>query len=197
MRGSVSAAVMVGLWAFHAFATVDPAKAEVILNINKSKQRMAVVIDGAERHVWTVSTGTEGGPPSGTYRPQRMERKWFSRKYNMSPMPHSIFFHEGYAIHGTIYVSRLGRRASHGCVRLDPRNAATLFDLVRRHGMGSTTIIISHSDYVAKPTLNLRSSLPTEPASGPEIAAPPEDTGSIPAAPIGPDETAAPSGGAE
>ena len=75
-------------------------------------------IDAAHGRRWsTASSSTSGrfrpalagGPPSGTYRPMRMERKWFSRKYDWSPMPHSIFFYEGYAIHGTNYVSRLGQ----------------------------------------------------------------------------------------
>jgi lipoprotein-anchoring transpeptidase ErfK/SrfK len=203
MRRSVSAAVVVGLWAFHAFSAADRAEADVVVNINKSKQRMAIVVDGVERHVWRISTGTGGGPPSGTYRPQRLERKWFSRKYNWSPMPHSIFFHEGYAIHGTVYVSRLGRRASHGCVRLHPRNAAALFDLVRSRGMRTTTIVVSNTDYVAKPELNLRSSLPAAdgsapPASGPELDAPPEHTGIVspaPAVPIAPITPSTPSDG--
>jgi L,D-transpeptidase catalytic domain len=203
MRRSVSVVVMAGLWAFQGIAAADRADADIVVNINKSKQRMAVVVDGAERHVWTISTGTEGGPPSGTYRPQRLARSWFSRKYNWSPMPHSIFFHEGYAIHGTVYVSRLGRRASHGCVRLHPRNAAALFDLVRSRGGRSTTIIVSHSDYVAKPELNLRSSLPTSDVPLPPAAAfgsgvdAPPDTGSIPPMPVAPAEPAAPSGGEE
>ncbi len=120
----------------------SPAAAELVIAIDKSAQRMSVRVGGAQQHSWAVSTGLGGGPPAGTYRPQRLERKWFSRKFGMSPMPYSIFFHEGYAIHGTIYVSRLGHRASHGCVRLHPSNAATLFSLVNREGMGNTRIVI-------------------------------------------------------
>ena len=75
--------------------------------------------------------------PNGTYKPQRLARKWFSRKYDWSPMPYSIFFDGGYAIHGSYEISHLGRPASHGCVRLHPDNAALLFALVkdacRRH----------------------------------------------------------------
>ena len=67
---------------------------------------------------------------------------WFSRKYYNSPMPHSIFFYGGFAIHGSYEISHLGRPASHGCVRLDPGNAAILFGLVQREGMGATTIVI-------------------------------------------------------
>jgi hypothetical protein len=58
----------------------------------------------------------------------------FSRKYHMSPMPHSIFFAGGYAIHGTYATSDLGRPASHGCIRLSPGNAAFLYDAVKGQG---------------------------------------------------------------
>ena len=100
--------------------------------VDKASQRMAVHVNGRLEHVWTVSTGLRGGPPTGNFRPTRMHRSYFSRTYDNAPMPHSIFFHYGFAIHGTDHVSRLGRPASKGCVRLHRRNAAQLFSLVRR-----------------------------------------------------------------
>lgn len=36
-------------------------------------------------------------------------------------------------IHGTADVEQLGTPVSHGCIRLSPQNAATLFDLVPLH----------------------------------------------------------------
>ena len=128
-----------------ALAFVVPAKADIFIAVNKSAQSMSVAVDGRERYRWPVSTGRGGGPPSGAYQPERMERTWYSRKYDWSPMPHAIFFHRGYAIHGTMYVSRLGRPASHGCVRLHPSHAAMLFALVRSEGMGRTRIVVSSS----------------------------------------------------
>ena len=105
---------------------------------------MLVSVDGMPRYRWVVSTGRVGyGTPSGTYRPQRMERTWFSKEYYNSPMPHSIFFHGGYAIHGSYEIRRLGGPASHGCIRLHPANAATLFALVKQRGMSNTTIVVS------------------------------------------------------
>ena len=69
-----------------------PASAGVVVQIDKSSQRMAVSIDGAARYNWPVSTGRRGyGTPSGVFRPQAMVRRHFSRKYYNSPMPHSIF----------------------------------------------------------------------------------------------------------
>ena len=73
-----------------------------------------------------------------------MMRSYFSRKYYNAPMPHAIFFYYGFAIHGTTNISQLGGPASHGCVRLHPSNAATLFALVQRNGAHNTTIHISN-----------------------------------------------------
>jgi hypothetical protein len=173
MRPLIGMAVMVGVGIAGSFASAGPANAEIVIAIDKSIQRMAVVVDGREQHVWKVSTGTLGGPRSGTYRPQRLEKSWFSRKYGMSPMPHAIFFDEGYAIHGTVYVSRLGNRASHGCVRLHPSNAATLFGLVRSRGMGNSTIVVSNAGWPIakkKPDPAAKASLPV--ANLPKLATP-------------------------
>ena len=122
-----------------------PAQADLEVRVDKASQRMFVSVDGEIRHSWIVSTGLGGGPHDGTYRPQRLERKWHSRKYNMAPMPYSIFFDGNYAIHGTTHVRQLGRRASKGCVRLHPDNAAVLFALVRKHGADKTRIIIERA----------------------------------------------------
>ena len=128
-----------------AASALSPAQAGVVVHIDKSSQRMAVSIDGAMRYNWPVSTGRRGyGTPSGVYRPQMLARRWYSRKYYNSPMPYSIFFHGGFAIHGTYDLGRLGGPASHGCVRLHPSHAAVLYDLVERNGRGSTRIQITN-----------------------------------------------------
>jgi len=130
--------------------TVNSADASIVVNIDKSTQQMSVAVDGATRYVWPVSTGRAGyGTPNGVFRPQRLARSWFSKKYYNSPMPYSIFFHGGFAIHGSYEIRRLGGPASHGCVRLHPGNAATLFALVRQEGMGTTRIVVSGSSPAA------------------------------------------------
>lgn len=124
---------------------VQSAMASIRVSIDISSQRMKVYVNGRLRHVWRVSTGRRGyATPTGSFRPTRLERKWYSRKYNWSPMPHSIFFIGGVAIHGSYYIRQLGRRASHGCVRLAPRNAARLFSMVRRHGPRRTRIVVTY-----------------------------------------------------
>ena len=120
-----------------------PAQAGIVVTVDKSAQLLSVVVDGAPRYQWPVSTARIGySTPNGSYRPQRLERKWFSRKYDWSPMPYSIFFNEGYAIHGSYEISHLGRPASHGCIRLHPQNAALLFALVKER-MDDTTIVVT------------------------------------------------------
>jgi lipoprotein-anchoring transpeptidase ErfK/SrfK len=142
MRRWLYACVFAAL-SFMALPVCDRAEASVVVHIDRAEQAMYVIVDGAQRYRWRVSTARQGFvTPPGSYHPQMMARQWFSRRYYNSPMPHSIFFYRGYAIHGTYEISRLGGPASHGCVRLDPDHAAILFGLVEREGMRSTTIVV-------------------------------------------------------
>ena len=134
------AAIVLGFFALSSagFATT------VLITVNKVSQKMTVVVDGEREYVWPVSTGAPGyDTPSGKYRPFRMEAEHFSKEWDDAPMPHSIFFTgEGHAIHGSYHVKNLGRRASHGCVRLAPDNATILYDLVQKAGMQNTTVVL-------------------------------------------------------
>jgi lipoprotein-anchoring transpeptidase ErfK/SrfK len=114
-----------------------PAKASNILaRVDLSEQRMQVFVNGWPMYSWAVSTARSGYvTPVGNYRAQRLAAMWYSRKYDNAPMPHSIFFKGGYAIHGTNHLKSLGKPASHGCVRLHPDNATTLFSLVKDNGL--------------------------------------------------------------
>ncbi len=101
--------------------------------IDKSEQRMSVEINGRKRYSWPISTARRGKvTPNGTYTAYLLSRNHRSSLYNNAPMPYSIFFHSHYAIHGTDQISRLGRPASAGCVRLHPDNARILFGLTQR-----------------------------------------------------------------
>jgi hypothetical protein len=122
------------------------AEAGLTLSVDLSSQSMTVAEDGAVTRRWAISSGRMGyRTPNGVYRPQRLARMHYSRKYGMSPMPHSIFFRGGYAIHGTSELGHLGRTASHGCIRLDPGNAAELYAMVQEYGRGATRIVITGS----------------------------------------------------
>jgi lipoprotein-anchoring transpeptidase ErfK/SrfK len=127
---------------FAAFATVG-ASAGIVATIDISKQKMTVSEDGNVLYSWAVSTARKGyRTPRGSFRPTRMHKMWYSRKYDNSPMPYSIFFYGGYAIHGTDALKSLGRPASHGCIRLHPTNARTLYNLVKMRGAKNTKIVL-------------------------------------------------------
>jgi lipoprotein-anchoring transpeptidase ErfK/SrfK len=117
----------------------------VAVLIDISRQTMSVSVNGGHYANWRVSTGRRGyWTPRGTFRPYLLKRMHYSSKYENSPMPFSIFFKGGYAIHGTGYIRSLGRPASHGCIRLAPGNAARLYSLVRQHGKAGTRIVIKN-----------------------------------------------------
>jgi len=117
--------------------------ASLIVAIDLSDQEMTVRSAGRQLYDWPVSTARTGyRTPTGVFRPYRLERMWYSTIYDYAPMPWSVFFRGGYAIHGTTDIAHLGRPASHGCVRLHPDNAKILYGLIRKVGMSETRIVI-------------------------------------------------------
>jgi L,D-transpeptidase catalytic domain len=137
LRGAIIGAVL-------ALSTSSAWALKVDITVNKVSQKMTVVVDGSEEYVWLVSTGgRDYDTPTGTYHIFRMEKEHFSKEWDDAPMPYSMFFTPlGHAIHGSYHVKSLGRRASHGCVRLAPENAAVLFDLVQKAGYKNSTVTI-------------------------------------------------------
>ena len=121
-----------------------PASAKILAHIDISQQRLHLYVNGAKRATWPVSTARRGyRTPLGSYRPYWLHRNHYSTIYRGAPMPYSVFFRGGYAIHGTNEVNRLGRPVSHGCIRLHPSNAAVLFNLIGKHGYKATRIKIT------------------------------------------------------
>jgi L,D-transpeptidase-like protein len=154
--------------ALSLFIGVDSAEAKLEILVEKATQRMVVIQDGYMRYIWPVSTGRDAlETPNGIYAPQRMERNWFSSSYYNSPMPYSIFFHNGYAIHGSYAVNQLGGPASHGCVRLHPHHAALLFGLVQQEGRENTTIEVTD-----EPQPDMRPRPPRETVQAREMPSP-------------------------
>lgn len=139
---SIAATVMVAFVAL-VFASAAPAAAGVQIRVNLNAQTMQVTTPDGEVRNWTISSGRKGfNTIRGNYRPYALKTYHWSRKYG-GAMPHAIFFKGGYAIHGTGAVKALGRPASHGCIRLHPAHAKELFQMVKRHGQGSTRIAIN------------------------------------------------------
>ena len=123
----------------------ESAAPTILVVIDKPTQEMKVFIDGVERYTWEVSTGLRGyDTPSGKYTARSMNEIWYSKQWDDAPMPHAIFFtKKGHAVHGTTETKHLGKPASHGCVRLAPENARTLFALVKEKGLENTEIVLN------------------------------------------------------
>jgi hypothetical protein len=80
----------------------------------------------------------------GNLHYESMNKMWYSKQWDNAPMPHAVFFtKEGHSIHGTYEVKRLGKPASHGCVRLSTENAATLYALVGEIGLKNTQVVLA------------------------------------------------------
>lgn len=127
-----------------AASAAPPDRDTLKLSVDLGAQRLTVVERGEVKHVWPISSGR---PPyrttTGTFRPQWASRMWYSRQYDMAPMPHAVFFNRGIAFHATNATHLLGRPASHGCVRLAPQNARALYKMIHAHGYGHTLITVT------------------------------------------------------
>jgi L,D-transpeptidase catalytic domain len=120
-------------------------KPTVLIDVDKATQQMTVFVDGIEKYSWPVSTGMRGySTPSGTYTPKSMNEIWYSKQWDNAPMPHAIFFtKKGHAIHGSLDTKHLGSAASHGCVRISPQSATTLYTLVKETGLENVQVVLS------------------------------------------------------
>lgn len=130
------------------------ALARVLITVDKATQRMRVTVDGRLRYSWAVSTARAPyRTPAGTFRPLWLAKEHYSREWDDAPMPYSIFFTAaGHAIHSSGAIRRLGRPASHGCVRLAPSHAAALFALVRSEGPGTTKVVVTNGEVAGRAT---------------------------------------------
>lgn len=122
---------------------IKPAQATVLAHVKLSEQRLYLYVDGEQKHVWKISAGKKPGWTNpGTFRPQFLSRHHRSSLFRGAPMPYAVFYDRDWAIHGTNAIQRLGTPASHGCVRLHPKNAAIFFDLVMKRGKQNTVVWI-------------------------------------------------------
>jgi L,D-transpeptidase-like protein len=124
---------------------VEPSGPIIVATIDKTAQQMSVFVDGVEQYNWPVSTGLPGyATPTGDFTASSMNKIWYSRQWDNAPMPHAVFFtKKGHAIHATNETKKLGRPASHGCVRLSPKNAETFFNLVKEKGLENTQVVLT------------------------------------------------------
>ncbi|QFY60405.1 L,D-transpeptidase [Rhizobium grahamii] len=119
--------------------------ATLVAKISIGDQTMTVSENGFVKYHWKVSTARRGYvTPVGSWSAKWLSRDHRSKKYDDAPMPYAVFFNGGYAVHATYDLKRLGRPASHGCVRLHPENAAQFFTMTRQAGLANTRVVIAN-----------------------------------------------------
>ena len=124
----------------------------VFAHVSRAKQTLTLYLNGRAVDVWPVSTGVEGfeTPRMDQHVSSRIYTRYSSSKYpggdfnGLGNMPYAVFIRGGFAIHGTPRGNwrLLGRRASHGCIRLHPSHGATFNRLVRENGNTNVWILV-------------------------------------------------------
>ena len=120
--------------------------------VEKSEQKLYLYINGSLDSVFATSTGIPGrGTPNFDKHPDgRIYDRYTSTKFpggdynGLGNMPYAVFISGGFAIHGTGKSNwkKLGRVASHGCVRVHPDNALRFNRLVRQVGVANVWVTI-------------------------------------------------------
>ena len=146
--------VLCAAGALIALTSGEAARADLLIEVDKTAQWMTVTVDGHEVYKWRVATGgIDYDTPNGAFKPFRMDIDHHSDEWDNAPMPYAIFFTQtGNAIHGTYEQRSLGHAVSHGCIRLSLGNAASLWGLVKRQKMANTTVIVTGDIPGAKPS---------------------------------------------
>ncbi|MES2965479.1 MAG: L,D-transpeptidase [Bdellovibrionota bacterium] len=124
----------------------------VWIQVYKPTQTAYLYINGNLQYTWAVSTGTPDREtprfdrhPNGRIYDRYTSSKFPGGDWNgLGNMPYAVFIDGGFAIHGTGTGNwkRLGRKASHGCIRLHPDNAIIFNRLVRQQGIYNVWITV-------------------------------------------------------
>lgn len=135
-------------WFFFVLALALPqalaAQERVLARVSISEQIIRIYHEGRHIYTWPVSTAKAPKiTPLGRFTPEFLSRDHKSSLYGGAPMPWAVFYRGNYAIHGTNQIKRLGKPASHGCVRLHPDNARIFFKMVRAEGRAQTRVVIA------------------------------------------------------
>jgi len=126
------------------FIPATAGAANLVAKVSLGSQTMTVTQNGFVKYRWKVSTARRGYvTPTGSWSAKWLSLNHRSRKYDNAPMPYAVFFNGGYAVHATFDLKRLGRPASHGCVRLHPDNAAQFFSMAKQAGLSNTRVVIT------------------------------------------------------
>ncbi len=106
------------------------------IDINLSEQRLYMKEGDNTIASFLVSTGRWAPTPTGTFaiwtklRYTRMTggSQSLGTYYDLPNVPYTMFFYQGYGIHGTYWHNNFGHPMSHGCVNMKTEEAAVVYN---------------------------------------------------------------------
>ena len=111
------------------------AHAYVQINVDLSSQTMTVHSGSGETYVWPISSGGPAIRRRAACSARGRSTRWLIRPSTATRRCRTPFSSmASMRFTARLAVGDLGRPASHGCIRLSPGNAATLFAMVQRQG---------------------------------------------------------------
>jgi hypothetical protein len=127
---------------------------ELWLDVELEQQTLTVMRGDRPELVTLVSTGTWKDPtPVGLFRIGTKEAYGDMRSragdddtYHVEAVPWVQYFHNRYALHGAYWHNRFGRRTSHGCINLSPKDAARVFALTEPRLPPGWIMIYEHAE---------------------------------------------------
>ena len=130
-RNVGEAAIFINNLVQSAVLTPVPVEKEIIISLEN--QKLYKLENGRIIESFPVSSGVNGHrTPTGKFKVHSKTPHAWSNKYECSMLNWMAFTNDGlyglHALKGTKYLNKLGRRASHGCVRLSPDAAITLYE---------------------------------------------------------------------
>lgn len=131
---------MTAIFPSNVFAE-DVFTTEKLITVDIGKQILYAWEGGKVQHQTKVSTGMKLTPTvKGNFTirtkiplhdmkgPSPYKQIYPSGKYLVKDVPNSMYFYQGYAIHGAYWHNNFGRVASHGCVNVPLASAAWLYN---------------------------------------------------------------------
>lgn len=113
--------------------TVDNSK---WIEVDLSEQRLYMKQNGSDVGSFLVSTGKWSPTPKGEWRiwtklrstRMRGGSKALKTFYDLPNVPYTMYYNQGYGIHGAYWHNNFGNPMSHGCVNMKPEEAGVVFN---------------------------------------------------------------------
>lgn len=106
------------------------------IEVDLSEQRLYMKESGNSVGSFLVSTGKWAPTPKGEWRIwtklryTRMQggSKALGTYYNLPNVPYTMYYNQGYGVHGAYWHNNFGNTMSHGCVNMKPEEAGIVFN---------------------------------------------------------------------